>query len=118
MRRAVEAPDARLRERFVALALVAMGHSGVAVATQVGKTRQTVSEWVLRFNRRGPEDMDLESRSAARWASGALPVRGAARRRVALAAGQWPPERRVNREAPGPGGLDRGQSPVRVASGT
>ena len=62
-RRSVEAPDKRLRERFLALGLVALGQSVQDVAGYIQRRRQTISDWVHRFNESGPEGLQPEFRS-------------------------------------------------------
>jgi transposase len=57
LRRSVEAPTPHLRERFLALSLIALGQSGIKVAQRLGKSRWTISEWVRRFNASGPEGL-------------------------------------------------------------
>ncbi|MFQ5814267.1 MAG: helix-turn-helix domain-containing protein, partial [Anaerolineae bacterium] len=51
----LEAETKLLRERFLALYFIASGLSASQTAQELGRTRQTVAEWVQRFNREGPE---------------------------------------------------------------
>jgi len=57
MRRAIEASHPRLRERFIALSLIASGQPGTEVAKKVGRNRKTISEWVDKFNEEGPDGL-------------------------------------------------------------
>ena len=53
IRRSIEASPPRLRERYLALSLIASGESGIAVAEKLGRTRQSISAWVAKFNEGG-----------------------------------------------------------------
>ena len=53
LRRSVQTSNKRMRERYLALALVASEKSVQDVARQIGRRRQTVSDWIRRFNRHG-----------------------------------------------------------------
>jgi transposase len=53
LRKSFSAESARLRERLLALALIAGGMSGKAVAQRLGRHQRTLGEWVQRFNRHG-----------------------------------------------------------------
>ncbi len=55
LRRSIEAPHDRVRERFLALALVAMEQPATEVAKLLGRNPQTVQRWVQQFNAKGPE---------------------------------------------------------------
>jgi len=55
LRRNIEASHHRDRERFLALALVAMGKPATEVAHLLGRNPQTVQRWVHQFNEKGPE---------------------------------------------------------------
>ncbi len=63
--RSLETDGRRLRERYLALALIASGRSIKQVAAQVGKRRQTVAEWVDRYNKLGIEGLKPEFKSKA-----------------------------------------------------
>ena len=54
IRRSIEASHPRLRERYLALSLIASGESGIAVAEKLGRTRQSISEWGDKFTEEGP----------------------------------------------------------------
>lgn len=54
LRRAIEASHPRVRERFMALSMIASGQSGMEVAQQLGRNRNTIAGWVHLFNERGP----------------------------------------------------------------
>lgn len=58
-RRSVEAEDKRLRERYLALALVASGRSINQAANEVGRRRQTVGNWIRLYNKNGLEGLAL-----------------------------------------------------------
>jgi transposase len=66
LQRSIYAEAPRLRERFLALSLIAGGQSVCQVAPQVGRTRQAVSDWVRRFNDGGPEGLGLDTHSPSR----------------------------------------------------
>ena len=52
----VEAKDARSRERFMALYMIADKQtSACAWAREIGRTKETVLKWVHDYNRSGPE---------------------------------------------------------------
>ena len=52
----VEAKDARSRERFLALYMIADKQtSACAWARTIGRTKETVLNWVHAYNRLGPE---------------------------------------------------------------
>jgi transposase len=53
----------RLRERYLALALIASGRTIKQVAAQVGKRRQTLAEWVERYNAYGIDGIKPEFKS-------------------------------------------------------
>lgn len=57
LRRSLEASTLHLRERVLALSLIASGQPGIKVAQRLGKSRWTISEWVRRFNASGPEGL-------------------------------------------------------------
>lgn len=63
--RSLETDSRRLRERYLALALIASGRSIKQVAAQVGKRRQTVAEWVDRYNKLGIDGLKPEFKSEA-----------------------------------------------------
>jgi transposase len=52
-RKRVGAAPPRLRERLVALAVIAEGLPAKAVAQRLGRNRGTVAHWVQRFNTHG-----------------------------------------------------------------
>lgn len=53
----ISSENKRLRERYLALALIASGKSIQSVASQIHRRRQTVSEWVHKFNQKGREGL-------------------------------------------------------------
>ncbi|MFO7596764.1 MAG: helix-turn-helix domain-containing protein [Desulfocurvibacter africanus] len=53
LKKALEAEDRHLRTRLMALSFVASGESGTLVASRLGKSRETIGNWVNRFNERG-----------------------------------------------------------------
>jgi transposase len=53
LRKSFSAESARLRERLLALALIADGMSGRVVAQRLGRHQRTLGEWVQRFNHHG-----------------------------------------------------------------
>ena len=55
LRRSSKASHARVRERFLALALAALGNPATEVAKLLGRNPQTVQRWVQQFNAKGPE---------------------------------------------------------------
>ena len=66
LQRNIQAEDKRLRERFLALALVASGRSVRQVAQQMRRRQQTVCEWVHRFNREGPQGLQPNFQSPSK----------------------------------------------------
>jgi transposase len=56
-RKSFTAAHPRLRERLVALALIAIGLPATAVAQQLGRNRGTIEQWVHRFNAHGLEGL-------------------------------------------------------------
>lgn len=52
-RQAIESSHKRFRERYLALALIALGEPAIKVAHKLGRSRGTVEEWVHEFNTRG-----------------------------------------------------------------
>ena len=54
-REAARCRDANAARRMLALALVLEGHSREAAARHAGMDRQTLRDWVHRFNARGPD---------------------------------------------------------------
>lgn len=63
--RSLETNNRRLRERYLALALIASGRSVKQVAAQVGRRRQTVAEWVEKYNSLGIEGLTPGFKSKA-----------------------------------------------------
>jgi len=63
--RSLETSNRRLRERFLALALVASGRSIKQVAAQVGRRRQTVAEWVEKYNAQGIDGLQPKFKNKA-----------------------------------------------------
>lgn len=63
--KSLETDSRRLRERFLALALVASGRTLKQVAAQLGRRRQTVAEWVERFNESGATGLSPGFKSKA-----------------------------------------------------
>jgi transposase len=61
-RKSFTAPHARVRERLVALALVAEGLPAKVVAQRLGRRRGTVAPWVRCCNARGLEGLVPEGR--------------------------------------------------------
>lgn len=57
-RRSIRIENRRLRERYLALALVASGRSLNQVAEEVGRQRQTVGNWIRQFNEEGLEGLE------------------------------------------------------------
>jgi len=57
LRRAIDAPHKRLRERFLALALIALGEPAIKVAKKLGRSRGIVEDWVHVFNAHGPDGL-------------------------------------------------------------
>jgi transposase len=53
LRKSFMATHPRVRERFMALALIAEGHTAKAVARRLGRHRGMVEAWVHRFNTHG-----------------------------------------------------------------
>jgi putative transposase len=53
LQQSLTAPHPRLRERLLALALIADGQPAKHVARQLGRSRGTVEDWVRRFNAQG-----------------------------------------------------------------
>lgn len=51
--RSIETGNRRLRERYLALALIASGRTLQQVAAQIKRRRQTVAEWIQKFNELG-----------------------------------------------------------------
>ncbi len=55
-KQSIEAKHARTRERFFALYMIASGQtSATRWAAQSGRTKETVLDWVHRYNRAGPD---------------------------------------------------------------
>ncbi len=54
LQRCLQAPHPRLRERFLALALIASGQPVTQVAHTLERKRQTIAQWVHQFNEQGP----------------------------------------------------------------
>lgn len=63
--RSLETNNRRLRERFLALALIASGRSIKQVASQVGRRRQTVAEWVEKYNAQGIDGLQPKFKNKA-----------------------------------------------------
>lgn len=61
----LHAATPRLRERFLALALVASGQSASQVASRLHRRRQTVAEWIHHFNQHGSEGIVPQFKSPA-----------------------------------------------------
>lgn len=57
LQQTIQAENKRLRERFLALALIASGQSTRQVAKQLQRRRQTICEWVHHFNHKGPRGL-------------------------------------------------------------
>ncbi len=55
LKKAIESPQRRVRERFMCLFLIASGLPAVEVGKLIGRNRMTVAAWVNRFNERGPK---------------------------------------------------------------
>ena len=53
----IQASHARTRERFSALYQVVKGCSPVAVAKGLGRRHDTVTGWINKYNRNGPDSM-------------------------------------------------------------
>ena len=54
LRRAIKASHPRVRERFMALHMIASGQAGTKAAQQLERNRNTIAGWVHLFNERGP----------------------------------------------------------------
>ena len=52
-RRSITATSPRVRERLLALALIAEGLPAQVVAQRLGRNRGTVAQWVQQFNAQG-----------------------------------------------------------------
>lgn len=61
--KSIATENKRLRERYLALALIVSGKSVQSVARQIHRRRQTVSEWVHSFNQKGIEGLVPEFKS-------------------------------------------------------
>jgi len=61
-RKRFTAPHPRVRERLVALALVAEGLPATVVAQRLGRHRGTIEPWIRCFNARGLEGLVPEFR--------------------------------------------------------
>jgi hypothetical protein len=61
-RNSLTAPPPRLRERLVALALIAEGLPAKVVAQRLGRNRGAVESWVQRFNADGLDGLGPEFR--------------------------------------------------------
>jgi len=57
-RRAIEAPHKRLRERYLALALIALGEPAIKVAKKLGRNQGTIEAWVHKFNALGLDGIE------------------------------------------------------------
>jgi len=57
-RRAIEAPHKRLRERYLALALIALGEPAIKVAKKLGRSRGTIEARVHKFNAQGLDGIE------------------------------------------------------------
>lgn len=57
LRSSIEGDHPRLRERFLALSMIASGDTGIYVAQRLGRNRNTIAKWIDDFNRRGPEGL-------------------------------------------------------------
>jgi transposase len=57
LRQSFSAESTRLRERLLALGLIAGGMSGKMVAQRLGRHQRTLGEWVQRFNRYGVDGL-------------------------------------------------------------
>lgn len=57
LRSSIEGGHLRLRERYLALSMIASGHTGSYVAQRLGRNRNTIAKWVDDFNQRGPEGL-------------------------------------------------------------
>ena len=60
-RRAIEAPHKRLRERYLALALIALGEPAIKVAKKLGRSRETVEAWVEELSQIEAEGRKMET---------------------------------------------------------
>jgi hypothetical protein len=71
-RKSTMAPHPRLRERLVALALIAEGLPAKVVAQRLGRNRGTVESWVQRFNADGLDGLErfsYQCRTLPLWAT-------------------------------------------------
>ncbi len=57
LRKALQAQDKHLRERLLALALVASGEPRKSVAGKIGRHRNILAEWIKRFNADGVQGL-------------------------------------------------------------
>ena len=95
LRHSIAASHPRVRERYVALSLIASGDSGIAVAKKLGKTRQSISSWVHTFNEEGPSGLlpDFQGNPGKRLTEGELrhlkEVVRKPPRKVGLKTGRW-----------------------------
>lgn len=51
--RSIETGNRRLRERYLALALIASGRTLQQAAAQLRRRRQTIADWIQRYNESG-----------------------------------------------------------------
>jgi len=58
MRLAIEASHPRMRERYIALSMIASGQPGTEVGKKLKRNRKTIEEWVHLFNEGGPWGLD------------------------------------------------------------
>ncbi|MCF6158535.1 MAG: IS630 family transposase, partial [wastewater metagenome] len=63
LQKSIATENKRLRERYLALALIVSGKSVQSVARQIHRRRQTVSGWVHSFNQKGIEGLVPEFKS-------------------------------------------------------
>ena len=61
--RIIETENRRLRERYMALAMIASGHNLLQVAAQIKRRRQTIADWIHRYNKLGIDGLRLEFQS-------------------------------------------------------
>jgi transposase len=86
-REAKRCRDAAAARRMLALALVLEGHARAEAARHTGMDRQTLRDWVHRFNADGPDGL------ADRWASGPQPRLDAAQKAELAAIVEAGPDR-------------------------
>ena len=57
LKKSLGAEDKHLRERLMAVSLVAGGETRTSVARKIGRHRNAITEWIRRFNERGVDGL-------------------------------------------------------------